>query len=92
MVLAVHADVDDPFVVVEAFSDVSAHAKIFGPIQVVHETVDVEGCAAQKCLFRVPTHMLMGVPRDLLFQALDIRCIRTLQSYSDVCVSNVSVL
>ena len=39
MVLAVHADVDDPFVVVEAFSDVSAHAKRFGPIQFVHETV-----------------------------------------------------
>ena len=31
VVLAVHVDVDDPYVVVEAFDDISAHAKGFGP-------------------------------------------------------------
>ena len=45
MVFAVHVDVDDPYVLVEAFHDISAHAQGFGPIRFVHQTVDVEGCA-----------------------------------------------
>ena len=45
MVLAEDLDVDGPVVVVEAFKDISAHAKVLGPTHFVDRTVDLGGCA-----------------------------------------------
>ena len=67
MVLAEDLDVDGPVVVVEAFKDISAHAKVLGPIHFV-DLLNTAHCA-----------LCLAGFEDLLSHSLDVRSFRTPQ-------------